>query len=273
MPEGKEERVQAWRPPLPGVTEVRHAYLRGYRYPLHAHEEWTVVLVDGGGARFEFEGSQHAITSGDIAVLPPWVVHDGSPAEGTGLHKRVIYLSPSVLGGPAMKTASNHPIIRDPNVSSPLSQLHDALLDATDVMRAEELYFEFVREIRTWLGETPDDGELPHGKLAHRLRDLLDATFADNTSLDDAAKVLGVHADHLIRQFSREFLISPHQYVLSKRINASRRLLLDGMTASEVAVQVGFYDQAHLTRYFKRLVGTTPGRFRKAHSFDSSVGF
>lgn len=76
-------------------------------------------------------------------------------------------------------------------------------------------------------------------------------------ALDDA--VHGVAA-HLVRTFSREFGIAPHQYLVTRRIDRARRLLLAGGPPHAVAAATGFHDQSHLTRHFKRVVGTTPAR-------------
>lgn len=62
--------------------------------------------------------------------------------------------------------------------------------------------------------------------------------------------------------FSRAYGIAPHQYLMSRRVGRARRLLLEGRAPGEVAAASGFYDQAHLTRHFGRLVGVPPGRYR-----------
>ena len=66
---------------------------------------------------------------------------------------------------------------------------------------------------------------------------------------------------HLVRCFTGSFAIAPHQYVTARRIDAARKRLLGGEPIALVAAGVGFYDQAHFTRLFKRHVGTPPGRY------------
>ena len=82
-------------------------------------------------------------------------------------------------------------------------------------------------------------------------------------TLDALARDLDVHPTQLIRAFGREHGIAPHRYVTGRRIDRARRLLLDGMAPAEVAVTVGFYDQAHLTRHFRRTLGVTPAVFAR----------
>ncbi len=66
--------------------------------------------------------------------------------------------------------------------------------------------------------------------------------------------------------FSREFGISPHQYLTGRRVDLARRLLLDGMSPSTAAITVGFYDQPHLSRHFARVLGTSPGRYTRSRT-------
>ena len=65
----------------------------------------------------------------------------------------------------------------------------------------------------------------------------------------------------MARSFSATFGIAPHAYVLGRRLEAARARILDGEPLAEVAAEVGFYDQAHLSRHFRRFIATTPGRF------------
>jgi AraC-like DNA-binding protein len=107
-----------------------------------------------------------------------------------------------------------------------------------------------------------DDGSPPGGTVAEDLRDLLDARLFVGIALAEAGRVLEVSPAHLVRSFTRRFGISPHRYLVGRRIEAARRRLLEGQPLARVAADVGFHDQAHFTRHFKRHVGTTPASYR-----------
>jgi AraC-like DNA-binding protein len=66
-----------------------------------------------------------------------------------------------------------------------------------------------------------------------------------------------------VRCFGGRFGLPPHRYLTGRRVDRARRLLLAGAPAADVAAATGFTDQAHLTRHFKRYLGTTPGRYSK----------
>ena len=66
---------------------------------------------------------------------------------------------------------------------------------------------------------------------------------------------------HLARGFTAAFGIAPHAYVVGRRLEAARDRILAGQPLADVATEVGFFDQAHLTHRFRRFLGVTPGRF------------
>jgi AraC-like DNA-binding protein len=66
---------------------------------------------------------------------------------------------------------------------------------------------------------------------------------------------LGAHPSHLVREFSRAYGMAPHRYLVARRVDAARRLLVDGCRPAEAAARTGFHDQAHLTRHFRRVWG------------------
>jgi AraC-like DNA-binding protein len=80
-------------------------------------------------------------------------------------------------------------------------------------------------------------------------------------TLADFTKATGLSIGHASRAFARTFGVTPHAYVVARRVDRARRLLLDGTAVAEAAVAAGFHDQAHLTRHFRRHTGTTPGCF------------
>jgi AraC-like DNA-binding protein len=85
--------------------------------------------------------------------------------------------------------------------------------------------------------------------------------IADRFSRHLAAGLFERSVPHLVRSFKREFGITPYAYVIGARIERARKRLLAGEPAGSVAVEVGFHDQAHLTRHFKRHVSVPPATY------------
>jgi AraC family transcriptional regulator len=106
----------------------------------------------------------------------------------------------------------------------------------------------------------------PRSLAPDQLRPALEMIHDDlqaNFSLRELASAVQLSPYHFSRSFKRVTGLSPHQYVLSQRVQLARRLLAEtSLSIAEVAHQVGFYDQSHFTYHFKRLVGITPSAVR-----------
>jgi len=252
--------MQAWRPSLPGVAEVLHAHFTDHAYPMHAHDTWTLLIVDDGAVRYDLHRRSLFASRDLVTILPPHVPHDGAPATPAGFRKRVIYLENGHLSGRLIGRAVDGPAFPDRSLREMISALHGALRLPFVSLRAESLLALLTDGVRTHLGEqvAASGGD---ATAAYLLRDLLEANITGGVSLYEAGRTLHFNPSHLVRAFSREFGMSPHQYLTSRRVDEARRLILAGEPLSSVARSSGFYDQAHLARHFKRILGVSPGAF------------
>jgi transcriptional regulator GlxA family with amidase domain len=101
-------------------------------------------------------------------------------------------------------------------------------------------------------------------KAILRAREYLEAHYTQNVSLDELSQVAALSAFHLNRIFRRDIGVPPHVYLQQLRIRHAKYLLTLKMPLAEVAVDTGFFDQAHFQRQFKRFVGVTPGNYAHA---------
>ncbi|WP_433870197.1 AraC family transcriptional regulator [Saccharopolyspora sp. CA-218241] len=258
------QEVSAWRPPVPGIVEVFHAHFTEHAYPMHVHDAWTLLIVDDGAVRYDLDRHERSTPHGTVSLLPPRVPHNGSPATARGFRKRVLYLDSTQLDESFIGPAVDRPDLTDPLLRDRIGRLHTALAHPGETLEAESHLALVGERLRAHLRPRTTAGDAGRGPgVARDLRDLLDERVIEGTALAEAASELHVHPAHLVRTFSTAFGIAPHQYVTSRRVDLARSLLLDGRPPSEVATAVGFYDQSHLTRHFRRFLGTTPGRYTR----------
>jgi AraC-like DNA-binding protein len=258
------QEITAWRPPVNGITEVFHARFVEHAYPVHTHDTWTLLIVDDGAVRFDLDHHERGALRSQVTLLPPHVPHDGRAATPAGFRKRVLYLDESLLDGGLVGAAVDHPGFRDVTLRQRIDQLHSTLALPGDELEAQSRLTLIVDRLRRHLrSDEMRPPSRPDGSLARRLRALLDERVPSGLSLDEAAAVLHAHPTHLVRAFTREFGIPPHLYLTGRRVDLARRLLLAGGRASDVAQAAGFYDQSHLTRHFRRMLGTSPGRYAR----------
>jgi AraC-like DNA-binding protein len=256
------ETVRAWHPEVPGLNEVLHATFSRHAYPAHVHEDWTVLLIDEGAVAYALDGGRHHATPVAVTVLPPQIPHDGrSAVEGTPFRKRVLYLARDWLPASAADSAASDPVLHDPRALALVAGVHDALAHPADAMAAECGVLALREVAGAQYGAGSARRTARDAPLARRLRDLLDDRMLESFTIEEAAGLLGAHPSHLVRVFSRAYGIPPHRYLTGRRVERARRLLLDGRSAADAAAASGFHDQAHLTRHFRRVLGTTPGAF------------
>jgi AraC-like DNA-binding protein len=262
------ERVAAWRPAVPGVAEVLHARMVTHAYPRHVHDVWTLLIVDDGAIRYDLDRHEHGADPAAVTLLPPGVVHDGRAATTSGFRKRVIYLDGGVLAETLVGAAVRNPYLFDRVLRRRVHQLHVALGETHEELQAESRLALIGDRLRGHLSRVPWRVADRPRRLADDLRDLLDAHLVDGLTLRAAGEVLGAHPAHLVRAFTAAFGLPPHAYLTSRRIDEARRRLLAGQPAHEVAVAVGFYDQPHLTRHFRRYLCTTPAEYAHRRNRD-----
>ena len=251
--------VKAWRPAVPGVVEVFHAHFIDHAYPMHTHDSWALLIVDSGAVRYDLDRHERGALTDLVTLLPPHVPHNGRAATSVGFRKRVLYLGADALDEHMIGRTVDMPGFADPGLRQRIHRLHQAISVPGEEFEAESRLAFVLDRLRERFGCM--DVTRTDPSLADRLRDLLDDHVIDGIALADAAAVLHAHPTHLIRAFRNRFGMAPHRYLTSRRVDLARRLLLAGQPASEVALDAGFYDQPHLNRHFRRIVGTSPARF------------
>jgi AraC family transcriptional regulator len=91
----------------------------------------------------------------------------------------------------------------------------------------------------------------------------IQAHLSEEISLSAIATEIGISRYHFSAQFKRSMGIPPYEYVLQQRVNRAKQLLLcSEFSIAEIALEVGFADQTHFTKQFRKATGSTPARFK-----------
>ena len=97
----------------------------------------------------------------------------------------------------------------------------------------------------------------------NKLASYLNEHCAEELSLDELCTLIGYNPSHFIRSFKQYFGMTPHAYIINKRIQYSQQQLKKGLSIIDIALDAGFADQSYFQRTFKRLVAATPNQYRK----------
>lgn len=104
------------------------------------------------------------------------------------------------------------------------------------------------------------------GDALTQLKAYINANLGNNLDIEDLARTAGLSRATLVRRLRQGTGLSPHQYVLARRIEAAKILLRQsGLELSFIAQETGFSSQSHFTAMFREATGFTPGQFRRRH--------
>lgn len=94
-----------------------------------------------------------------------------------------------------------------------------------------------------------------------RALDHIERHFTESLYLENLASLAGLSVCRFVTVFRRQVGLTPHRFICHRRVAHAKALLRDGMAPALVASEAGFFDQSHLSRHFKAVCGTTPGRY------------
>jgi len=105
-------------------------------------------------------------------------------------------------------------------------------------------------------------GGLSPGAM-RRVREYVEVHLGKSIDLSMLAGVAGLSVHHFARQFKQSAGVTPHVYLTQKRVERAQEMLVQtDLPLAEIASVVGFFDQGHLARHFRHMLGTTPREFR-----------
>jgi AraC-like DNA-binding protein len=248
------------------VLDLLHARVAGHYAP-HMHNEFAVGTCTEGTEVIRYRGALHYAGPGSVVILEPGEPHTGGPADGPGFVYRAMYPAAELLSdGLARPPRFREPVVIDPLLSLELRRVHAALSRAAEPLEAESrLSWLFGELVRRHASSAPPAYEVRGaGQATRRVMTLLADRLTCPPALTEIAAAAGLSRYQLLRSFRAEVGMPPYAWLAQHRVARARVLLERGQSPAEAAVLTGFADQAHLTRWFRRVVGVTPGAYRNS---------
>jgi AraC-like DNA-binding protein len=251
-----------------GGVELFSAWFAGTAYQKHRHDTYAIGVTDSGVQVFDYRGSVHASTPGQVVVLYPDEVHDGRAGTGEGFGYRIVYVQPFLLTD-AVRSLRGRPcplpFVREPvSTNGMLSRAIDAAFrNPLEPLAVDTLIVDLAQALMA--GEPGGARSVSRRvdvRAVERARRFLDAEKTRIVHSRELESITGLTRYDLSRQFRIMLGTSPYRYLLMRRLEFARERIHGERPLVEVALDAGFADQAHFTRAFRSAFGLTPARYR-----------
>jgi AraC-like DNA-binding protein len=253
-----------------GGIDLMSARFVQHRFAPHSHDELMIGVIHAGVKSFRRGRALEHAAPGSLSVVNAGEMHTGEREHGRELIYSALYVPETALATMLAHNRAEHAIVRQPIVDDRdlwqcFSTAHGIVMAGEDTAAAEEAMICGVSLLFERYGTNPlarSEADCP--RAVKRAMEYLQARASDNISLEDASAVSGVGLFHLIRLFQKHVGLTPYAYLTQTRIGKSRQLLRLGAPVAQVALDVGFADQAHFTKRFKQLTGATPAHYARS---------
>ena len=231
------------------------------------HSQYAVVLTNSGSGVFRCDGQVRQCPPRPRWAFAPaclWIA-EASPA--CGWSYTTLWISPRTLRGLAAQVSMGEHI---PQRGAAWA-IGDAALDAAcrvvEAFDADRRLVQGVGALIDLVAALSESTlvamEHPTPPAVARARTYLDH-HSGRIESRQLARHVAVSPFHLIRIFHQAVGVPPRTYATLVRLAGAEQLLRAGVSIADAADRSGFYDQSHMNRYFRRVLGVTPGEYRKS---------
>lgn len=255
---------------VPGISFLK-ADFRNLQYAPHVHDELVIAITVRGAGKSVTKHGADTSTPGQLLVYNPHEPHEGGAVEGYGWQYRAFYISSAAIDqlssnlSPAKVQATYfmNNCIEDRRLSSAMHHAHAILEVSRDPVERQSSLLEVMAVLYARHGE-PRFKPIPAGNEIQPVKAAMGyirENYGSAISMADLAAVARLSEFHFMRVFHKYSGLTPHAFLTQVRLEAARDLLRSGLGSADTASSVGFFDQSHLIRHFKRVYGITPNQY------------
>jgi len=254
-----------------GGIEMVEANFHHHNFSKHSHETYTINIIESGCQRFLSAGQNFVAPEHSIIFVNADEVHTGQSGTQNGWSYRGISPTEQQFHqlasdiGLAQGFAPFFPnaVVEDKQMAGELKVLFNTLSFSSNSLLRETMLYGVLTRLMLKHGKSNQvikQQQNSNQKLAW-VRQYIHEHLAENISLEHLANISGFTPFYLVRQFQKNYGLPPHAYQIQHRLQHSKTLLKQGKKVAHVATQVGFYDQSHFHRHFKKANGITPSKY------------
>ncbi len=266
------EYSKIWKNKDYNNIELLSASFKEFSFSKHWHDEFAIGLIEEGTEGLDLNGAKLNITKNNIVAINPGEVHTGFSASNNGWKYRMFYFDSNLIQSILSEySIQNDTLLTNPNITNPylfqnLLNLHHSLESEHFNLTRDSLLINTITELFEQYGNRKFNTK-KHSKdflINKQIKEYLFDNFSQNISLEELSNLTNMNKYQLIRNFKKEYSLTPHQFLNYIKINKSKDFLCKGYSIIDTALECGFFDQSHLSRYFKKYTGVSPNIYKNA---------
>lgn len=258
-----------WKPNINEDILLYKGHFNTFEFDKHVHEEYTITLVQEGEMNAFLDGFSHSFSKSAILTLNPDEVHACKTRTKNGYKYNSIYFKKSFFKNIVDNKTKNIYFSKQTLDNVELYKKLSILVSADEYNMISKLDFEcqlidtmknimyLNTNCNTYTNMSSND------ILISRAKEFINDNFSFDLSLDDISNALDISKYHFLRLFKQKTYLSPHTYLMLRRIEKAKQFLQNGESIINTAYACGFNDQSHLNRRFKAITGLTPGSYKR----------
>lgn len=246
---------------------------------MHSHDFYEIYCFIGGSVDYIVEDGLYRLQMGDILLIPPNYLHQPNIKDEKLEYSRlVLWISPKYLKHISSKTSDlstcfqkarengayliRNSVLAEKVVGELVSVIEN---QKSNAFGSDLLAENHIRTALALLGahylKNPTTRHAEQSKIVSKAIEYISGHLNEQITLDRLAEVVFAGKFHFAHLFKEETGISPHSYILKKRLILSKELIEQGHPITEVYQKCGFADYTHFFRAFKKEFGLTPKQF------------
>lgn len=269
IPHHKRGLAITWPVDAVAGVECLRAFALRHQYGRHCHDTYAIGVIEAGVGGNRCRGADHFTPAGSIVVMNPGEAHTGYAAGEKPLSYRMFYITPAAMRT-TLPEGARAPYFEalcldDAGWAARLRSLHRSLESSSDHMQKQAKFHTTFGRFCACFGRSSQTQTGEETAAVRRIKAYLRAHYAESVTIDTLAGLTELNRAYLIRVFTRAVGLPPYAYLTQLRVERAKAHLCSGRPLADTALAVGFADQSHLNRQFKKLTGTTPRLYRLSH--------
>jgi AraC-like DNA-binding protein len=242
-------------------------------YPYYLHDRWQLTWILSGKVDLAHHGGSHLLHAGDAILVAPFEAVAGRLHEHTPFGFATLQIPGHLISAIRRESNTSGRVIARHDGAALCETLITQLIEANSGeaqrMAIDEALMMFHAR-QSLCTELTARSARSH-PVVSRACSIMDSTIEEGLPLTELAAAFRLNHRYVISLFNAELGLTPHQYLMMRRLDCARSMVNQGHALHNVAAAAGYNDQSHLTRNFKRAFDVTPGAYQARHCYMNSL--